>query len=205
MPAESCRGCRGVCGMRGYCLYLCRWTAQATCVTQLSHLLWLVGRGVHRRRTVQLCWRLRLWTSTLLKSLVLAMPTTVYWLRTRTPESDFLGLDSVVLPTSCVHAQSLRRLVWLFVTPWTVGCRALCPWDFPGTNTRVGCHFLLQRIFPTQGSNPCLLHLLHRWVDSLPLRHLGSPTSCVILGNLLKPSVPHFPCLQNEVKTSTSL
>ena len=31
--------------------------------------------------------------------------------------------------------------------------RLLCPWDFPGKNTGVGCHFLLQRIFPTQGSN----------------------------------------------------
>ena len=27
-------------------------------------------------------------------------------------------------------------------------------WDFPGKNTGVGCHFLLQGIFPTQGSNP---------------------------------------------------
>ena len=32
------------------------------------------------------------------------------------------------------------------------------PWDFPGKNARVGCHFLLQRIFPTQGSNPGLPH-----------------------------------------------
>ena len=32
----------------------------------------------------------------------------------------------------------------------------LCPWDFPGKNTGVGCHFLLQGIFPTQGLN---LHL----------------------------------------------
>ena len=30
----------------------------------------------------------------------------------------------------------------------------LCPWDFPGNSTGVDCHFLLQRIFPTQGSNP---------------------------------------------------
>ena len=29
----------------------------------------------------------------------------------------------------------------------------LCPWDFPGKNTRVGCHFLLQGIFPTQVLN----------------------------------------------------
>ena len=33
---------------------------------------------------------------------------------------------------------------------------SLCPWNSPGKNTGVGCHFLLQGIFPTQGSNPCL-------------------------------------------------
>ena len=30
----------------------------------------------------------------------------------------------------------------------------LGPWDFPGKNTGVGCHSLLQGIFPTQGSKP---------------------------------------------------
>ena len=34
----------------------------------------------------------------------------------------------------------------------------LRPWDSPGKNTGVGCHFLLQEIFPTQGSNPGLPH-----------------------------------------------
>ena len=33
----------------------------------------------------------------------------------------------------------------------------LHPWDFPGKSTGVVCHFLLQRIFPTQGSNLSLL------------------------------------------------
>ena len=43
--------------------------------------------------------------------------------------------------------------------------RLLCPWDFPGKNTGVGCHFLLQGIFATQGLNLCLLHLLlGRWI-----------------------------------------
>ena len=32
------------------------------------------------------------------------------------------------------------------------------PWNFPGQNTGVGSLFLLQRIFPTQGSNPGLPH-----------------------------------------------
>ena len=33
------------------------------------------------------------------------------------------------------------------------------------------CHALLQRIFPTQGSNSCLLRLLYWQADSLPLSH----------------------------------
>ena len=41
--------------------------------------------------------------------------------------------------------------------------------DFTGKNTRMGCHALLQEIFPTQGSNPHLSHLLHWQVGSLPL------------------------------------
>ena len=50
--------------------------------------------------------------------------------------------------------------------------RLLCPWNFPGKNTGVGCHAILQGIYLTQGSNPCLLH----WqADSLPLSHQGSP------------------------------
>ena len=36
--------------------------------------------------------------------------------------------------------------------------RLLCPWDFPCKNTGVGCHFLLQGIFLTQGSNSAHLH-----------------------------------------------
>ena len=48
--------------------------------------------------------------------------------------------------------------------------------DSPGKNTGMGCHFLLQGIFPTQGSNPGLLRLLRWQVDSLPLSRLGSPS-----------------------------
>ena len=61
---------------------------------------------------------------------------------------------------------------------WSHGlepARFFCPWNFPGKKTGVGCHFLLQGIFPTQGSNPHLLHLLHWQVNTLPLNHLGSP------------------------------
>ena len=47
--------------------------------------------------------------------------------------------------------------------------------DSPGKNTGVGCHALLQGIFPTQGSNLCLLNLLHWQADSLPLAPHGKP------------------------------
>ena len=63
--------------------------------------------------------------------------------------------------------------------------RFLCPWDFPGKNTEVGCQFLLQGIFPTQGSNIHLLSLLHWQVDSLPLHDLGSPMSRLVPGKSL--------------------
>ena len=36
------------------------------------------------------------------------------------------------------------RYVLFFATLWTVACQATLPWDFPGKNTGVGCHFLLQ-------------------------------------------------------------
>ena len=45
-------------------------------------------------------------------------------------------------------------------------------WDFPGKNTGVGCHALLQGIFPTQGSNPGLPHC--RWI-LLPSEPPGKP------------------------------
>ena len=36
--------------------------------------------------------------------------------------------------------------------------RLLCPWDFPGRHTGVGCYSLPQGIFPTLRSNLCLVH-----------------------------------------------
>ena len=59
--------------------------------------------------------------------------------------------------------------------PWLWPTRLLCPWNFPGKNTGVGCHFLLQRIFLTQVSNSNLLHLLHWQEDSLPPVPAGKP------------------------------
>ena len=50
--------------------------------------------------------------------------------------------------------------------------RLLCLWGFPGKNTGVGCHFLLQGIFLTQGLNPCLLHWQE---DFVSVSHQESP------------------------------
>ena len=58
------------------------------------------------------------------------------------------------------------------MTPWTVAHQAYLSMGFPSKNTGVGCHVLLQGIFPTQGLNPALPHcrqiLYH-------LSHQGSP------------------------------
>ena len=58
--------------------------------------------------------------------------------------------------------------------------RLLCPWDSPGKYTGVGCHGLLQGIFPTQGWNPRLLSLLHWQTGCLPLAPPGSKISLSI-------------------------
>ena len=64
--------------------------------------------------------------------------------------------------------QSLSR-VRFFATPWTVAQQASLSMGFPRQEYWGGCRFLLQGIFPTQGSN------MHLQTDSLPLCHLGSP------------------------------
>ena len=51
--------------------------------------------------------------------------------------------------------------------------RLLYPWDSPGDKTGVGCHFFLQGVFPTQGSNPHLFCYLHWQAGSLPLAPPG--------------------------------
>ena len=59
--------------------------------------------------------------------------------------------------------------------PWTLARQAFCPWDSPGKNIEMGCHALLQGIFPTQGWNMHLLRLLHCRQFLYTLSHQGSP------------------------------
>ena len=70
---------------------------------------------------------------------------TTEWLSTWWPLKQ--GRARVVLKWKW-KCSSLSR-ARLFATPWT---------GAPGKNAGVGCHFLLQGIFPTQGSNPGLPH-----------------------------------------------
>ena len=62
----------------------------------------------------------------------------------------------VAAPGTCVRA----KLLFMANSLQPCGLhptRLLCPWDFPGKNTRVGCHALLQGIFQTQRLNPRLM------------------------------------------------
>ena len=69
--------------------------------------------------------------------------------------------------------------VQFFATPWTGACQAPHPWNFPGKNAEVGCHFLRQLISPTQGSKlVSYIFCVIRWIVSgiLPTALPGKPT-----------------------------
>ena len=71
----------------------------------------------------------------------------------------------------------------LFVTLWAAATQVLCLWDYPSKNTEVGCSALFHGIFPAQGSNPHLLHLLHWQGGSLPPEPPGKPKESDWLSN----------------------
>ena len=66
--------------------------------------------------------------------------------------------------------------VQLCATLWIAACQAPLSLGFPRKTYWSGLYFLIQRIFPTQGSNLHLLHL-HWQVGCLPLALLGSPSA----------------------------
>ena len=77
----------------------------------------------------------------------------------------------VFYSSHCLVAKSYSTLC----DPMDCSLPGFAEWDFPEKNTGVRCHFLLQRIFPVQGSNT---PLVHGHVDSLIhwkiLSHQGS-------------------------------
>ena len=80
--------------------------------------------------------------------------------------------------------------VWLFATPWTVAYRAPLSMGFSKQEYWSGLPLLLQGIFPTQGSNLCVLYLLHCSRIILPLSHWGFPS--YVTSNLLNPSTSYI-------------
>ena len=100
-------------------------------------------------------------------------PPAAYWMK-----SKFLMLkhhhdwNIIFLFSSSPARPCVLSRVRLFCDPMDCSPLVSSSWGFPGKNTRVGCHFILQGILQIQGWN---LHLLHWQVDSLPLCYLGSP------------------------------
>ena len=86
-----------------------------------------------------------------------------------------MSVEYLIMPESTKLLKNLQwrgYVIWVNKVLVTQSCpnfcdpppppRLLCPWSSPGKNTGVGRHFLLQGIFPTQGSNSGLLHC--QWV-----------------------------------------
>ena len=93
------------------------------------------------------------WTVTCQAPLSMGFPRQEYWSGLPFPSPREEG----IVP-ACVLSHFSR--VRLFATPWTVAHQAPLSMGFSSKNTGVGCHACLQGIFPTQGLNSCLLHLL---------------------------------------------
>ena len=74
--------------------------------------------------------------------------------------------------------------VQLFVTPWTLACQVLCPWNSPGKNTGVGCH----SFFQMEPGSPSLQ------ADSLLSEPAGKPSLflCIAYLRCLFKFFPHL-------------
>ena len=99
-----------------------------------------------------------------------------------------LGPCAAAQAPGCVLSHSV---VSDSATPWAGAHQAPLKRGFPGKNTGVGCHFLLQGIFLTQGLNLHLLCLLHRQAGSLPLSHQirDTPTKPALLTSSSMPKI----------------
>ena len=101
----------------------------------------------------------------------------------------------------CCHFSHVRS----FVTLWTAACQAPLSLSSPGKNAGVGCPVLLQRIFPTQGSNPRLLHLLYWHTRSLPLAPPGRPLAIAVfvIKHWAADAITEAKCLLKREKSTT--
>ena len=101
----------------------------------------------------------------------------------RLPMGNFYNFRTILFSTWNWSEREIRSVVSDSATPWTVARQALCPWNFPRKNTGVSSRSILQGIYPTQGSNPGLLHcrqiLYH-------LSHQGKPKNTGVSLSLLQ-------------------
>ena len=90
--------------------------------------------------------------------------------------------------------------------------RFLCPWNFLGRNTQVGCHFRLQGVFLTQGSNTYLLCLLHWQMDFFttvppwnPIYYINEILKCGLLFCQFSYCIMHLRLIHIITNTNSSL
>ena len=96
---------------------------------------------------------------------------------------------SSLFSLSCMYACQVAWVVYDSLWHYSLGpATFLCPWDFPDKNTGMGCHFLLQGIFPAQRRN---LHLL------LPVLAGGFFTTSATWEALLKLHMPSNTCYES--------
>ena len=99
-----------------------------------------------------------------------------YWSGLSFPPPRDLPDPGIKLPF--LDTESESEVAQSCPTVWDpMDTRLLRPWDFLGKSTGVGCHFLLQGIFPTQGSNPGVPHCRQ---TVYRLSHQGSPRVCCL-------------------------
>ena len=77
--------------------------------------------------------------------------------------------------------------VQFFVTPWTIACQAPLSIGFSRQEHWSGLPFSSPGDLSNQGSNPCLLHLLHWQAGSLPIAPSGKPLHCCMWYKLVQP------------------
>ena len=135
-------------------LWFCFWLFLLSLQTQLRYHFYLILKF--------------LWFHLLLKN---KQKNSSIWIQTPNGFSCVVVFKGKTWPANFLDSCMLSCFsrVWFFVTLWTTACQAPLPWNSPGKNTGLGCHFLLQGIFLIQGSNPYFLHLLYWQVDPLPL------------------------------------
>ena len=130
----------------------------------------LISAGVEKHRPR--------WLLDIAWCVIVQLPRSLSLVAVATCQASSLRSGGFTLPAlgfKTVHQPVSHSVVFNSLRPHGVQYPMfLCFGDFPGKLSGVSCHFLLQVIFLTQGSNLHLLRLLLWQVDSLPPCHLGS-------------------------------